>query len=61
MSKSNDLLTSREAALILQVTDQTIRRWVESGKLRHVKLPSGQVRFEPADIEAIRRPVEATG
>jgi excisionase family DNA binding protein len=61
MAKDQKLLTSRGAARILGVTDQTIRRWAEMGTIRHICLPSGQLRFEPADIEAIRRPVEATG
>ena len=53
-----DLLGSREAARILDVTDETIRRWAEAGIIRHIRLPSGQLRFERADIEAIRQPIE---
>ena len=53
-----DLLTAVEAAAILEVTDKTIRRWAEEGLIRHVRYPSGQLRFERADIDAIRTAVE---
>ena len=55
-----DLLGSREVARMLDVTDETIRRWAADGRIRHIRLPSGQLRFELADIEAIRTPVEPT-
>jgi excisionase family DNA binding protein len=57
---SEKLLTTRDVADILEVTDETIRRWVAEGRIRHVRLPSGQIRFEPDDIADIRRPVEPT-
>ena len=53
-----DLLTASEAASILEVSHETIRRWAEEGLIRHVRYPSGQLRFERADIDAIRTPVE---
>ena len=46
---------------MLEVTDETIRRWAEKGRIRHIRLPSGQLRFERQDIEAIRQPTEANG
>jgi excisionase family DNA binding protein len=52
------LIGTSEAARILDVTDETIRRWVEAGRIRYIRLPSGQLRFERADVDAIRRPVE---
>jgi excisionase family DNA binding protein len=57
---SERLLTTRDVADILEVTDETIRRWAAEGRIRHVRLPSGQIRFEPDDIADIRRPVEPT-
>jgi excisionase family DNA binding protein len=55
---SDKLLSTREVAAILQVTDETVRRWATSGRIRHIRYPSGQIKFEAADIEAIRQPVE---
>jgi excisionase family DNA binding protein len=52
------MLTSGQAAEIVGVTDETIRRWAEDGKVRHVRLPSGRLRFHRADIDALLEPVE---
>lgn len=51
-------LTTPVAARRLGVSDETLRRWAEDRKIRHVRLPSGQLRFDPADIEAALTPVE---
>lgn len=53
-----DLLTTSVAAKLLGVSDDALRRWVEQRKIRHIRLPSGQIRFQRADIEAILDPVE---
>lgn len=55
-----ELLSTSEGATILEVSDETLRRWAADGLIRHIRLPSGQLRFERADIDAIRRPVEPT-
>lgn len=47
-------------AAILGVTDETVRRWAEDGRLRHIVLPSGQRRFRRDDVLAILQPVEPT-
>lgn len=57
-------LSTTEAAVILGVDPQTVRRWADDKKIRHVRLPSGQLRFTRADIDAVLVPVEpaeATG
>ena len=54
----DELISTSQAALLLHVTDETVRRWAETGIIRHIRLPSGQLRFEQADIEAIRTPIE---
>lgn len=46
-----ELLTTTEVAELFQVSDDTVRRWAESRMVRHVKLPSGQYRFDRKDIE----------
>jgi len=55
-----DLLTTTEAGAILGVTGDTMRRWAAEGRVRSVRLPSGQLRFERSDIDAIRVPAEPT-
>lgn len=53
-----DLLSTAAAAEILEVSDETVRRWAAVGIIRHVRLPSGQLRFEAGDVYAIRKPIE---
>lgn len=43
---------------MLGVSDETVRRWAEGRKLRHVRLPSGQLRFHRFDLEAALAPVD---
>lgn len=45
-----DLLTPAKAGALLGVSDETMRRWAAAGKLRHVKLPSGAIRFRREDL-----------
>ncbi len=47
------LATLREAAVYLSVSYWTVRAWVESGKLRAVRLPGGGrlLRIEIADLD----------
>lgn len=51
-------LTTGPAAEFLGVSPETLRRWAEERKIRHVRLPGGQLRFDVADLEAILTPVE---
>ena len=46
------LLTARTVADMLDVTPATVLRWTREGEVPAVRLPSGQVRFRPAEIEA---------
>ena len=48
-----DNLRPGEAAEILQVTTETIRRWVRAGKLAVVRLPGGHIRVPQAEIDRI--------
>jgi excisionase family DNA binding protein len=59
------LLTTTEAAAYLtergvRVSDETLRRWAKDEKVRHIRLPSGQVRFRPDDLEELASPIEPT-
>lgn len=55
---TDDLLTTAAAADLLHVSDETLRRWVDAKRIRHIVLPSGQLRFRRSDIEAALVPVE---
>ena len=48
------LLQVRQAAGMLGVHENTLRRWEEKGLLRAVRLPSGVRRFDSREIEAVR-------
>jgi excisionase family DNA binding protein len=49
-----ELLQVREAARMLGVHENTLRRWEEKGLLHAVRLPSGVRRFDAAEVEAVR-------
>lgn len=44
------LLTKREAAKLLSVTERTLDNYRSEGRLRAVKLGKGAVRFDPQDL-----------
>lgn len=58
MADSPPLLTTSAAADFLGVSDETLRRWADDKKIRHVRLPSGQLRFRPDDLLEVLTPVE---
>ena len=45
-----DLLTSQEVADILKVENLTIRRYIQAGKMKAYKLPSGILRIPKQEI-----------
>jgi excisionase family DNA binding protein len=49
------LLTVAEAAELLGVSDDTVRRWVEDGALGAVRTYGGHFRFREAEVLAFRR------
>ncbi len=49
-------LTTGQAADRLGVGAATVRRWAKEGRVRHVVLPSGRMRFDPADLDAYLAP-----
>lgn len=60
LDKASDGLTAAEAGRRLGVDAQTIRNWIRSGKVPATSFgPEGStiVRVDPADLEALRRPV----
>jgi len=46
------LLTKRQVAQLLGVTQRTIDNWRSEGRLRAAKLGPGVVRFDPAEIRS---------
>lgn len=58
MSNTVYTLSASDTAERIGVTEQTVRRWAHTGKLRHVVLPSGQLRFSEADLQLVLTPVE---
>jgi len=46
--------TIKETAKYFNVTEMTIRRWIENGKLKAVKIV-GTVRIEEAEIERLKK------
>lgn len=58
MSPLPTLCTTGEAAEIVGVCAATLRRWASDGRVRHVVLPSGRLRFYRDDLTAILEPIE---
>lgn len=46
-------LTPAQVAHRLNVATSTVRRWATTGQVRSFRLPGGQLRFRPVDIDAI--------
>lgn len=46
------LLTVAQAAALLNVSEKTVRRWVDDEKVPHVRLPSKQIRIPFAALLA---------
>lgn len=49
---SRRLLTARAVADMLDVSPATVLRWTRQGKLPAMRLPSGQIRYQPAELDA---------
>jgi putative resolvase len=59
--KDKRLVGISEAARMLDVHPNTLRRWADQGIVRHVRLPSGYRRFEVAELARFRASLEAAG
>lgn len=58
---ADDLIRTGAAAAVLGVSDETVRRWADENRIRHVRLPSGQLRFRRSDLDELMTPVEPSG
>jgi excisionase family DNA binding protein len=50
---ADELLTTGQVADLLNVHAQTVRRWIENGNLRAIRLPSGVWRVRRSDLDAL--------
>jgi excisionase family DNA binding protein len=50
----SELLTPSEVAVELRVTAGTVKRWLRSGTLPGVRLPSGEWRIAETDLRELR-------
>ena len=50
------VLLVAEVAKALRVSKQTVRRWIKSGKIKVVRLPSGRYRLPQSDLQDILTP-----
>ncbi len=50
---TDPLLSTGEAAKLLNVSDETLRRWTKEGRVRHVRMPSGRSRYHHSDVLAL--------
>jgi excisionase family DNA binding protein len=56
VTEDEKLLSISEAARRLKISPSLLRKWVDQGVVRAIRLPnSGYRRFEPAEIERKRR------
>ena len=53
MTPLQPLIGSTEAAKLLCVDRDTVRRWAKTGKLNSIEMPNGWRKFRRAEIEAI--------
>jgi excisionase family DNA binding protein len=54
MKKSKPLLTVAQAAEILNVSEKTVRRTIQKGELRVIRI-GGLLRIDPVDLEDLIR------
>ena len=48
---SDSLLTAREVAARLSVCPETVLRWTRRGELPAIRLPGGQLRYRPDELD----------
>ena len=58
MSFKKEFITIKEAATILSISRDTLRRWDKSGKLKTKRHPMNNFRiYDPAEVEALRKAI----
>lgn len=51
-----DILSPAEAAELVGVHEDTLKRWAKQGRIPAIRTPSGWWRFRRSDIEALMEP-----
>jgi excisionase family DNA binding protein len=51
----SEYLAVGEAAALVGVSVDTLRRWERAGQIKAVRTPTGQRRFKRSDVEALLR------
>ena len=58
MNAKKEFITIKEAAEILSVSRDTLRRWDKAGKLKTKRHPMNNFRiYDPAEVEALRKAI----
>lgn len=52
-AQTGEILRLSEAAAVLGVHPDTLRRWADSGKVPSARTPGGERRFNRADLDAV--------
>lgn len=55
MRETDPLLRPSEARTILGITDKTLIRWANAGRLPSVRTPGGQRRYRQSQVERVSR------
>jgi putative resolvase len=55
MSNIDELYTPKQAAVLLNVSRQTLWTWIKKRDIRAVKLPSGRYRIPKSEVARIMR------
>jgi putative resolvase len=55
------LLKIREAAVLLNVSRQSLWKWIKQGKIEAVKLPSGRYRIPESEVVRIMQSAKMGG
>jgi excisionase family DNA binding protein len=55
MQKEAELLSASEAAAVFDVTSQSIRRWVDEGRLEALRIGKGRLVFYAEEVERFKR------
>jgi excisionase family DNA binding protein len=61
MSEQPELLTTRQAAAHLGLSENTVRAWVRLRRIRYVRVGRRSIRFRRGDLDAMVRTVEPAG
>lgn len=58
MNSKKEFITIKEAAEILGVSRDTLRRWDKAGKLKTKRHPMNNFRiYDPVEVEALRKAI----